>query len=200
MKKIIYTANIGGYDTTVNNKQKGWDYKELTSLTENLSEVKNARKHKIMPSFWHYYDISVWIDANIKLNININTIIRTYLKKGVDIVFVKHGWDCIYREAQGCLNKNKDSKEIILEQMDFYRKQGYPEHNGMIATGFMIRRHSEKLFSLMKDWWKLVKLFSHRDQLSFNYALWKNPDIKLIKIPYSIYKKKELEIAKGHNK
>ena len=38
----------------------------------------------------------------------------------------------------------------------------------------IIRKHNEKEYiELMEELWKTVVYYSHRDQLSFNYVLWK---------------------------
>jgi hypothetical protein len=38
----------------------------------------------------------------------------------------------------------------------------------------MIRKHNDQYSKdLMEKWWSELKDYSHRDQLSFNYALWK---------------------------
>ena len=39
----------------------------------------------------------------------------------------------------------------------------------------MIRRHNvQEVINLMNDWWEIISKESKRDQLSFNYLVWKN--------------------------
>jgi len=61
-------------------------------------------------------------------------------------------------------------------QVEGYRLEGYPERNGLAASGLMIRNHnSKKVDEFMNRWWEEIRLKSKRDQLSFNYVLWKQP-------------------------
>ena len=39
----------------------------------------------------------------------------------------------------------------------------------------------------METWFNEVKAGSHRDQLSFNYAAWRNKDVKFVYIDKQIY-------------
>jgi hypothetical protein len=82
--------------------------------------------------------------------------------------------NCIYDEALACIKLNKDKKDIIDKQIKFYQKINYPKNNGLVATGFMIRNHTnDKIILLMEKWWEMIKNYSYRDQLSFNYVAWK---------------------------
>ena len=43
-----------------------------------------------------------------------------------------------------------------------------------IEGALIVRKHNEKeCVYLMEQWWEQIKNYSHRDQLSFNYVLWK---------------------------
>ena len=38
----------------------------------------------------------------------------------------------------------------------------------------MVRKHNKKdCIELMEKWWNEINNYSHRDQLSFNYIVWK---------------------------
>jgi len=89
---------------------------------------------------------------------------------------VKHTHrSCIYEEAVACIQMRKDSSEIINSQMMRYGKEGYPPVNGLIAGRVIIRHHNnKKIISIMEDWWNEILNGSRRDQLSFNYVMWKN--------------------------
>ena len=59
--------------------------------------------------------------------------------------------------------------------MDKYQKEGYPKHNGLVASGILFRNHHDKdVIKVMEDWYSEVVYYSFRDQLSFNYVCWKN--------------------------
>ncbi|MDE7250890.1 MAG: hypothetical protein K2N82_13635, partial [Lachnospiraceae bacterium] len=60
-------------------------------------------------------------------------------------------------------------------QIERYRNAGYPEHNGLIDSGILVRElKNERVIKVMETWWQEVLHGSKRDQLSFNYACWKN--------------------------
>ena len=93
--------------------------------------------------------------------------------------------NCIYQEAKACLVLNKDSENTILNQIGEYKKEGLPEGAGMVATGVLIRKHSDEVKEFCKKWYDEVSRLSIRDQLSFNYVNWKTP-IDYATIPFGI--------------
>ena len=80
----------------------------------------------------------------------------------------------VYTEAMKCIAKRKANPKLVKRQMDFYRKEGLPENTGILSSGIIIRKHNR--FNVEKHcelWWEQIKKWTHRDQLSFNYVLWK---------------------------
>ena len=77
------------------------------------------------------------------------------------------------------LNKKfKDEPSVIKKQIDGYFNEGYPHNNGLIVSGVLLRKHNEKdVIRTMERWWEEVKYGSKRDQLSFDYSVWKT-DLK----------------------
>ncbi|WP_315072962.1 glycosyltransferase domain-containing protein [uncultured Clostridium sp.] len=185
---VVYTAIIGDYDTLVDPLyiDKNCDYicftdnHTITSKIWNViyidkdkryTPVKNARKYKILVHrYLPQYQHSVWVDASYNIVGSIRQYIDKYSKSNSILCMVHPHRDCIYEEAQACIDMNKDDKHIIDSQMEKYRLKLYPEHNGLIASGMLYRKHTdESLFRIMEEWWKEVKEYSCRDQLSFNY-------------------------------
>src|SRR5690606_9982205 len=69
----------------------------------------------------------------------------------------------------------KDDPKVMERHIDFLRAEQYPEHHGLIVGTVLVRRHrNPHLIGVMEDWWHMVKNFSKRDQLSFNYVAWKH--------------------------
>ena len=90
--------------------------------------------------------------------------------------------DCVYQEAEAILwlgqndpnKKYKDEPSVIKKQIDGYFNEGYPRNNGLIVSGILLRRHKESnVIKTMEKWWEQVKYGSKRDQLSFDYSVWK---------------------------
>lgn len=196
---LVYTANIGDYDSDclINVSHDYWTLYQDLKL-DGLSDVKAARKHKI--KFWiasnQEDEVLIWLDSNISIHCDLKKFTKKHLKTA-DMVLMEHGRDCIYEEAVACIDRKKDNPLIISSQMGRYRLQNYPAHNGMVGTGIMIRRNNHKVRKLMELWWSEVEKGSHRDQLSFNFVLWKYQqrcqddlgEIKINYIPYSVFGK-----------
>jgi len=160
--------------------------------------VRNARMYKVLPhKYLLEYEISIWIDGNLLLRGDVNELIKKYLKDYNLAIFDhnqhKKRWkklfwvkntedcrDCLYEEAKYLLRIGKDGKykddpDLMTEQIERYKKEGYPEHNGLAVTMMLIRRHNETdVMQTMEDWWEEIENGSRRDQLSFNYVAWKN--------------------------
>lgn len=69
--------------------------------------------------------------------------------------------------------ETKMTKMSFLPKLKNMKKR-YPENNGLISTGVILRRHNDpKIIETMDAWWNEVENFSKRDQMSFNYIAWK---------------------------
>ena len=221
-KKVIYTCITKNYDILNNEqyylndydyvcftddpskKSKFWNMKIIPSYLKSLSSVKQARYIKTHPhEFFKDYDISVWVDATITIKDDFSELIND----SVLLVPQHPSRDCIFEEAKKCIELKKDTLENINPQIAKYRKLKYPEHNGLAQTNILIRKHNNKqCIKLMEDWWKEIEQGSCRDQLSFNYALWKNKkthitylDKKIYNSKYFFWNTKHKNIAKKDN-
>lgn len=195
MKKVIYTAIIDNYDNLPIPLHVNKDYDYILFTNTNVksdfwkvvkvegSGVKLARHIKIRPDLWvSDYDFSVWLDGNVIQACDMNNLAR--LAK-YDMMTMQHPKrDCIYQEVLACEQAGKDLRERMDKQVNRYRQDGYPANNGLIASTFIFRYHNQRVRALMEMWDKEVQMFSHRDQLSFNYCLSKKP-INLAMLPWS---------------
>lgn len=213
-KTVIYTAITGKYDDLLYQDyvDDNFDYVCFTddpALTSGLfnivqipqelniySSVKKQRNIKINPHLYlKKYETSVWIDANIKLKGNPLELIddENYI-----FIPVHPFRSCIYTEAAKCISLNKDTAEHINRQVEYYKTIKYPENNGMCQSGIIIRKHNNpECIKLMTVWWNMVKNYSHRDQLSFNYAVWKT-NAKVKYLDKTIFNSEYFEYVKGH--
>ena len=197
--KVVYTTIFGDYDTLVDPHfiDKGWDYICFTD-NENLSSdvweirkctpyytdlTRSAKRYKILPHrFLKEYEYSIFIDGNMTVRGYVDQLLNGY-----NVSFFDHAQNkldprnCIYKEADTILQlgiKNngnyKDNPELIKKQISRYRKEKYPENNGLITGMIILRKHNEKdCIETMEEWWNEIKYNSKRDQLSFNYVAWK---------------------------
>ena len=122
------------------------------------------------------YDFSVWMDSNIR-------IVTSYVyEKSLDLytnnVLVATVWhtarQCIYDEAFEVMVYRVELESIIIDWCQRLHKEKYPKNNGLGETGLMYRVHSDQgVLQMDKMWWDCIDTYSKRDQLSFDYVLWK---------------------------
>ena len=220
-KKVVYTCITGGYDTlrdplhitegfdyicftdNENITSNIWEVRPLPKETEGLSQVKKQRCVKINPHlFLKEYDISIWVDGNVTLKGDLNKFLEKNLTNDCSVFVPKHPCrNCIYNEARIVVRMKKDTSENTSPQMERYRKEGFPEKYGLLQSNIMLRRHNDEgCIKLMETWFNELKNGSHRDQLSFNYASWKNQDVKVIYMDKHIYKSEYFDWNGAHSK
>jgi hypothetical protein len=199
-KTVVYTAIFGGYEgllpqrpvpgvdfvcfTDIPVKVKPW--KVILVPPPESDSTRCARKYKILPhNYLPEYDCSIWIDGNYLVVGDINELISKTLRN-YNMAYFDHrssiadARDCVYEEHAsimklgGASGLYKDDPAVMQKQMDRYRREGYPPHNGLIFSSVLIRRHHAKdVVATMERWWNELSQGSKRDQLSFNYAAWK---------------------------
>ena len=201
-KRVIYTAIFGGYDQLPDPTfiPEGWDFICFTDsdIKSDIWKIvktpaiykdptRNARKCKLLPHrLFPEYEYSLWVDGNIIVRENVNELIEHYLD---DCNLAVHDHEqnvldprgCVYKEAEaifyfGQKNGNyKDDPKLISEQMNRYIAESYPSNNSLAVTMQLLRRHNEKdCIEAMEMWWEEIRYGSKRDQLSFNYSMWKS--------------------------
>jgi len=195
MKIVVYTCITNDFDSIKEfPKQEGVDYicftdKPVESKTWEIRQVepeedsrRTARKYKLLTHrFLPNYDYSIWLDGTITPPKDVIKLIDCL--KEADIGTFKHrDRDCLYKEAHICIEFRLDTESLILEQIDRYSREGYPENNGLVETRVLVRKHTPQVEKFNELWWKEVKEGSRRDQISFNYCIWKL-GMKYVKIP-----------------
>ena len=199
MKKVAYTAIIGNYDKLKNiYKQDDWDYfaflfpydknkykntnwtvLPISDYILNL-DVDNYKKQRYLKMHPHLlfpnYTISLYIDGSMSIKGDLNEFLLRLLTPNYNLFMLEHPErNCIYKEMEEvvALNREKKEKTDFLEKK--YLEMNFPKEYGLIEGNIIVRKHNEKeCIEFMEEWWKMVKNYSYRDQLSFNYILWKN--------------------------
>jgi len=198
---VIYTAIFGDYDILREGEHKGRKViftdreQEVTSwevvrcASEFEDSTRSARQKKILSHIvFPDEDYVVWMDGSLEMKIDFNEDILESLLGRYDMALYPHKYrSCIYQEARACKDRNKDDHNIINAQMKRYREDGYPPGIGLAETGFLIRRNTQQVKEFNEMWWSEVQKGSRRDQLSFNYCLWKlGTKVRLIR-PGDVY-------------
>jgi len=189
MKLTVFTAIFGDYDvlneplfvssnikyicfTDREYKSKNWDVR-VVPIVESTPR-REARKHKILSHKYVDADISLWIDGSRYVYKDPFPYIKRLLRKSDIITGIHPSRNCLYDEAVKCINTNKGNPTNIMKQVAKYHKEGYPRDNGLINSTIMLRRMTPVVIKVENDWWDELNNFSVRDQISFNYILWKN--------------------------
>lgn len=196
MKKALYTAIFNNRDTIKVNdfinpdydyllftdkitldclhqqERIGYSNWEVITIDSIENPRKEARKFKMqINDHLTSYDSTIWIDGAFQ-QIGDLKHIEDYCD--TDFGIMKHPVkSCIYKEALACVRDGLDSAEIIQSQMMKYESEKYPIDNGLVSSGILYRGNSNRVRSINNNWWKEVNNWSIRDQLSFNYVLWK---------------------------
>lgn len=222
MKTIIYSVNLNNYDEfktpniidpnvryilfTDNKyfKSKVWEIYHTDFITEDLDIRKKARfiktnSHSILPQ----HDVSIWIDHCYlpKFN-NTQKLFEEINFKDKEIMCYKHNErNCIYQESEIVKKDRLDFPDVVNNQMNKYRIDGFPPNYGLYDSGFTIRRNNRRIKTFNELWWNEIKNHSGRDQLSQVYSSWKT-DVKIHPISNggNIYSNKYLTSKTKHPK
>ena len=190
-KICVYTCMTGNYDSIkeIPHLEDGIDYycftnnKNIKSDTwkviyiedDNLTNLELARRTKILgtPMINEGYDILLWMDAAVTFKKPIKDFIKKYLTKTTSFVAFKHGErDNIKEEMEACYRFNKEDKTNIDKLIKFYKKENYNYDNGLIESTVYIKRPKDEIVKkTMELWFDMIKNYSRRDQLSFNYCI-----------------------------
>ena len=153
-----------------------WQIKPLV-WEHPLCKRRTARFCKVNPHIFCTADIThtIWLDGTqvIKEDVKLVDSMLPFLKDNFISTFKHPERICVYQELNACIKYKKDNKALMQQQIENYRKEGYPAYNGLVETACLLRKQGETATEFNKNWWAEIELNSYRDQLSFNYVAWK---------------------------
>lgn len=223
-KIVVYTCITGGYDNILEPscvtpgvdyicftddktlKSKTWKFRPIPEELLSYSKVKQQRAVKILAHrYLSNYDISIWVDGAVIVKGDIKEYLNTLDLNQYSVFVPEHpARKCIYAEKDACVRIKKikgDEVTLAEKQMKRYKDEGFPANYGLVQTNVMIRRHNDPYSKeLMEKWWDELKDYSHRDQLSFNYAVWKCGSNKFKPLIKTTCNSKTFNWIKSHKK
>lgn len=196
----MYSAIFGGKDSIRESQPNGYDY-VLFSDTDIVSDrwvvrrvdgkispdaSKCSRFFKLMPHrHLADYDYSIFIDGNMELIRDPAELVDKFLA-GVGHFHAQQAYNValyappgmphfnIYHEAAHCIRLQKDNPGTIMDQVNAYREEGFPESPALWLGGIIIRQHGHPCsVQLGEAWFHEIMTRSRRDQISLPYVLWK---------------------------
>jgi hypothetical protein len=188
---VFYSANFGGNEplTPITCRQSGltvlitdlagpeslpgWDrvlrmdWNRLASTPRKAARLVKQMPHVLFPrSPW-----SVWFDATHNPQVDLSTLSQ-YLRFSPIACFSHPCRTTVAEEARACIDQNLDRADLIRKQLAWFESVGFPDNLGLYGTACVVRSHSPLTASLNQLWSWATQRWSHRDQLSFPWALW----------------------------
>lgn len=191
MNKVIFTAIFGDKDELKEPMvvTPGWQYicftdQDLQSKVWEIRKMlarpdgpqRTARWIKI--NFHKYFNAenSIWVDASYIINCDLDTWWENFFKPPFTVI--RHpDRDCFYEEAQAVIDHGRDTAANVKPQVDTYRALGLPAHNGLIASGILMRWNVKAVRNFCELWWHHVQEYSVRDQLAWPLIDWYYPSV-----------------------
>jgi hypothetical protein len=192
LRKAVYTCVVDGYDRILapapGADEPGIDYVAFSDRPEasvpapwqSRSIVRRERNPR-MTARWHKlhphllfpdHDLSLYVDSNILLRAPFLGPTEGMLAAAPIALFRHPERDCPYEEAAVVKRHRLDEGAVVEAQMAYYRSKGLPAGAGLHYSGVLFRRHRDAgLVRFLEDWWRQLKVFSHRDQLSLDFML-----------------------------
>lgn len=127
--------------------------------------------HQLLPE----YTYSLWVAPDITIVGDILRFGKVYGEGMSLLTFSNAEKDCMY-EDMSVTQMGADELNIkIRKAMLRYRKEGYPEHNGLIDGRVIMRNHQDKeLGKVMEKWWEEVQKGGMYTGSILNYVAWKH--------------------------
>lgn len=180
VQALFYTDSE---DTAKRAQEVGWEPRIVPHNVVTLHGDPKITNPMLNHKWWKCHpleacppgtDISLWIDGS--MTITVDRYVERCLEAlgSDDWSCVPHPVrDCVYDEAafSATLTWRYDST-AMMDQAAYYHSIGFPAHAGLVATGANVRRHTQLVELIGKEWWYEAITRSHQDQLSLPVLFW----------------------------
>lgn len=175
----IKNSNIDyfAYTDQVVPSDSGWIKKEYDFPkklnNDNILKSRYLRMHPHM--LFPDYDYAIYLDSSFIIKHDLFYLLGRIGTN--NIAMFAHPWaKDIYDEANLVIHWKRDSEEKTLNQIQRYKKEGYPKNFGMTTTGIIVSKCNNcHVINLMEAWWDEYSKPENtkRDQMCLFYVLWK---------------------------
>jgi hypothetical protein len=185
MRLVVYTAIFCGRDelkqpahtpegvdfvcfTEANMPGGSWQVRPPGRILTDPARA--VRYHKLCPfRVLPGYDSYIWLDGSLELTGDPRDMAAAGGELGL---FPHRQRDCAFAEAEVVVETTRAPARQVRNQMDCYRRRGFPSGFGLWEAGAMVRRNTRRIRALCDTWWEQVRQHTCRDQLSLPYSLW----------------------------
>lgn len=185
-KVALMTAIVGGIDDPKEVPLQTMPHETYFFDEGNFGDIVTTDRIKALyfKTQGHYFteaDIIVWIDGKVQI------LCADFLQQCVDAlgdgeVAIMQHWNrkCIYDEVayiRNCLSEGDQylnaryNSNKITDQVEGYKKNGYPANNGLNDCAVICRRNNDKINSMFTRWWYDCKRGLY-DQIAIQYLAW----------------------------
>lgn len=152
------------------------------SLDEEYKSRRNAKIYKVLPNlFFPNYDYWFWMDTTHDLIMDPSEVIKNYMGDSEIGLWVHTSRNCAYQEGEEIKRLKYDHINLVDNQLNYYRSQGFPENYGLFELPVSIRKNTHNVQKLNLRWWDQISRYSSRDQISMPFVIWRTGvDIKIL--------------------
>lgn len=192
-KVIVYTSLIGDYDDVPQFEQVDESIDHVL-LTDEISDsfdygpwkpiriekyfLSNKITNGFLKAAAHQIFgpdvVSAWVDSNLtRLNLNREDIL-SFVKDGPVATPAHSVRRSVAEELLAVEELRLEHPSAVARHRMYLAEQGYPDSHRLSATMMLIRDHRNPAMRAANDlWWNIISGGLRRDQLSFDFALWK---------------------------
>jgi hypothetical protein len=164
-RKLAPNRDLGHLMLCLSDEKPRSPWKWIKLPTPFDDPVLNAKAPKILPWLFFDFDECWWVDANVE--------IKQLPEVKADIAIHTHSQrDCIFDEAQACIDLSKDDPDKINTYIS--KHSSFPKHAGLWECTMIYRRNTPEIKKLCEDWWQEIITGTRRDQLSLPIVLERN--------------------------
>lgn len=151
-----------------------WQFR-LLSKEELQHTADSYYKYKVKPyDVLGEYDFSFWVDPQVQITGPLEQLYEIYGEGTSFVCFPAYDKDDLYEALNTTMTDDEENIRRRRKLMQ-YRKEGFPEHYGLIHTQMMFRSHrDEVLKQVMEDWWREMHECKALIDYGFSYAAWKH--------------------------
>ncbi len=155
-----------------------WQPVQIPTAVDPALEARRAkvRLHETVRRVAPTCDAYLWIDAAYELHVDPRALLPALLRADLGVL-IHPNRTSIVDEAVAIRRRRdlafSELSALLDRQVDRYLGEQYP-NRVLSSTGLIMRRHDLRTARFNEVWWSEIQAHRHtRDQMSFDYAVWK---------------------------